>query len=274
MKYAIISDIHSNYEALKSTLEDIKKQNVDKIICLGDIIGKGENAHSCVELVKNNCEVVIAGNTDIGFSSNNPDDFEDNKLEQKRIIWNQSLLTKEDCDYLKSLPLCYEIEVGKTLIRMFHATPTEIYKFVNDYDTDLSLKYSMFLPSNLTISERVADVVIYGHLHYQYMSTLYNKTLICCGSVGNSICLVQNNERNSKPENICKAHYLILEIDDNENISYSFKNCSYDINAELESNKSNFELDSYKTEINLGRYRNMERVNKSFESQGYDTSKF
>lgn len=36
MKYAIIADIHSNYEALKSTLEDIKKQDVDKIICLGD----------------------------------------------------------------------------------------------------------------------------------------------------------------------------------------------------------------------------------------------
>ena len=38
MKYAIISDIHSNYEALKSVLDDIKKQNVDKTICLGDII--------------------------------------------------------------------------------------------------------------------------------------------------------------------------------------------------------------------------------------------
>ena len=34
MKIAIISDIHANLEALKSTLEDIKKRKVDKIICL------------------------------------------------------------------------------------------------------------------------------------------------------------------------------------------------------------------------------------------------
>ena len=274
MKYAIISDIHSNYEALRSTLEHIKNQNVDKIICLGDIIGKGENSHKCVELIKNNCDVVVAGNTDLRFSSSNPDDFKDNELEQKRILWNQSLLTTDDKNYLKSLPLCYEIETGNSLIRMFHATPTGAYGFINDYDTDLSKKYSLFEPSSSTISDRVADIVIYGHLHYPYLSTIYNKTLICCGSVGNSICLVQNDKRNSEPKSICKSHYLILEIDENENISYSFKSCDYDIEAELKTNKTNFELESYTVELTQGRYRNMDRVNKSFEEQGYDTSKF
>ena len=41
MKIAIISDIHSNLEALKATLNGIKSRNVDKIICLGDMIAKG-----------------------------------------------------------------------------------------------------------------------------------------------------------------------------------------------------------------------------------------
>ena len=40
---AVISDIHGNLEALKSVLEDIKKRNIEKIICLGDIIAKGSN---------------------------------------------------------------------------------------------------------------------------------------------------------------------------------------------------------------------------------------
>lgn len=40
MKIAIISDIHGNLEALKSTLKDIEKRKVDQIICLGDIIAK------------------------------------------------------------------------------------------------------------------------------------------------------------------------------------------------------------------------------------------
>ena len=41
-RIAIISDIHGNREALKTTLEDIKKRKCDKIICLGDIIAKGK----------------------------------------------------------------------------------------------------------------------------------------------------------------------------------------------------------------------------------------
>lgn len=273
MKYAIISDIHSNYEALKSVLEDIKEQNIDKIICLGDIIGKGENAHKCVALVKNSCEIVVAGNTDIRFSGN-AEQFKHCELEYKRILWNQSLLTKEDINYLQKLPYCHEIEVGEKLIRFFHASPDSMFRFVNDYDTDMSNKFSMFLPSEFTTSQRNADVVIYGHLHYQFLSTIYNKTLICCGSVGNSICLVQNDEKNSSPKNICKAHYLILEIDKQNNISYSFRSCDYDIDAELKSNKTNPEFEDYKIELIQGRYRNMARANKSFELQGYDTNKF
>ena len=41
MKIAIISVVHGNLEALKATISDIEKRNVDKIICLGDTIAKG-----------------------------------------------------------------------------------------------------------------------------------------------------------------------------------------------------------------------------------------
>ena len=47
MKIAIISDIHGNLEALKATLKDINKKQVDKIICLGDTIAKGIHPHEC-----------------------------------------------------------------------------------------------------------------------------------------------------------------------------------------------------------------------------------
>ena len=68
MRIAIISDIHGNLEALKSTLQDIEKRNIDKIICLGDTIAKGVHPKECLELVKENCEVVVQGNTDRYFS--------------------------------------------------------------------------------------------------------------------------------------------------------------------------------------------------------------
>jgi len=40
MKIGIISDIHGNIDALDAVLENLKKENIDKIICLGDFIGR------------------------------------------------------------------------------------------------------------------------------------------------------------------------------------------------------------------------------------------
>ena len=96
MRIAIISDIHGNLEALKATLQDIEKRNVDKIICLGDTIAKGIHPKQCLELVKKKCEIVIQGNTDSYFSTNYADINELPEQEQKRIKWNQSLITEED----------------------------------------------------------------------------------------------------------------------------------------------------------------------------------
>lgn len=83
MKIAIISDIHGNLEALKATLKDIKKRNVDKIICLGDMIAKGVHPRECIKLVRENCEVVLQGNCDIYFAIEHEDFDEKPKQEQE-----------------------------------------------------------------------------------------------------------------------------------------------------------------------------------------------
>ena len=68
-KIAIISDIHGNLEALKAVLADIKERNISKIYCLGDIIAKGTHQQECVNLIQENCEIVLKGNCDEYFTS-------------------------------------------------------------------------------------------------------------------------------------------------------------------------------------------------------------
>ena len=41
MRIAVISDIHSNYIAFKTIIDDIKKENIDEIIFLGDYVTDG-----------------------------------------------------------------------------------------------------------------------------------------------------------------------------------------------------------------------------------------
>ena len=96
MKIAIISDIHGNLEALKATIKDIEKKQVDQIICLGDTIAKGIHPHECIKLIKEKCHIVIQGNTDEYFSKKHENISELPEQEQKRIKWNQSLITQED----------------------------------------------------------------------------------------------------------------------------------------------------------------------------------
>ncbi|MBP3629866.1 MAG: metallophosphoesterase family protein [Clostridia bacterium] len=274
MKIAIISDIHGNLEALKCVLRDVNACQVDKLICLGDTIGKGVNASTCIDLVRANCDVVLYGNTDTRFCEN-PKDWENDPIEFNRIKFNQSLISNEQMEYLKSLPFAEEFYLSGYLVRLFHAHPTSCFKFVNEYDKSFHEKFKMFQGSDLTPTKATADIVVYGHLHYPFMQKLFNRTLICSGSVGNSVCTTLIDGYNSDPSEIIQAHYVILEGEYGSKtpskFDIQFKSVPYDIEKELQSNVGvNPEYDAYKIELQQGRYRNMERVNQSFIEQGYD----
>jgi len=85
---AIISDIHSNLEALQAVLKDIEKQKVDEIYCLGDIVGYGPNPRECVDLIMK-CKVVLLGNHDQGAMFD-PEGF--NPPAERAIFWTRSQL--------------------------------------------------------------------------------------------------------------------------------------------------------------------------------------
>lgn len=272
-KIAIISDIHGNLEALKSVLENIRKRKINKIYCLGDTIAKGVHSHECIKLIKENCEIVLQGNCDEYFSSNGiPEDKPE--IEIKRFNWNRSMVNKEDVEYLKNLPFCYEFYMSGRLVRLFHATPEVNRNFVGNIDS-LEKLNSLFLPSNKTISQDRADVVIYGHIHTQFMQRIYNRTIVNVGSVGNSLDVFRNEEKDGDIRNTSVANYAIItgkinSKDFNNDLSFELVNVSYDIEKELSSNKLNIEKEAYDEEIRNGKYRDMEKIYKSFEVRGID----
>lgn len=277
MKIAIISDIHANLEALKATMKDIEKRKVDKIICLGDTISKGVHPKECIEIVKNKCDIVIRGNCDRHFSTNHENIDEMIEIEKKRLIWNQSIIGKEDREYLYNLPFCYEFYMSGSLVRLFHATPEVDNKAIVNEDK-IDTKIKMFYPSEKTISQNVADVVIYGHIHHPYMDKIYNRTLINVGSVGNSFDVVRNPEKDGDVLETTKSNYLIIEgeygnQEYTSEISFQFIKVPYDIDKELEDETLNIEKDSYRFELKEGRYRNMTKINDNFKRLGIDVDK-
>jgi predicted phosphodiesterase len=118
MRLAIISDIHSNLEALTKALEVIDRHSVDTIICLGDIVGYGANPNECIELVRKRCSAVIKGNHEYAIERVSQTEFftEDARA---AIIWTQKQLTEKNYEYLLTLPLAHREDDGYFV----HASP-------------------------------------------------------------------------------------------------------------------------------------------------------
>ena len=270
-KIAIISDIHGNLEALKATLKDIKDRGVTEIYCIGDIIHKGVHSKECINLIKENCKVVLQGNCDDYFTKEHDLSQIDNETEKKRIMWNKEVLDDEDRAYLQSLPLNYEFYISGRLVRIFHATQDNPYEKLGLFDS-LKSKYNLFLPSDKTQSQEIADVIVYGHLHTQLLSQTYNRLLINCGSVGNSLDYVRNDEKDGNVLNTTNAQYIIFEgnLGSKEYgpFSYQFIRVPYDIEKELNCGIFNPEEEAYQYELRMGKYRDMQKVYKNFEKNG------
>lgn len=113
-KIAIISDIHANLTAMEAVLKDIKNRNISKIYCLGDIVSKGVNPDSVIDLVRKNCEIILKGNCDEIYSS---------ELAFKKKFWTTMKIGEDRANFLKKLPVMYEFYLSGNLIRLFHASP-------------------------------------------------------------------------------------------------------------------------------------------------------
>lgn len=86
---ALISDIHSNLEALTAVLADIAEYQVEAVYCLGDVVGYGPNPRECLELVMQHCEVCVMGNHDQA-SLWDPREF--NPTAEKAAYWTRKEL--------------------------------------------------------------------------------------------------------------------------------------------------------------------------------------
>lgn len=88
MKRALVSDIHSNLEALQAVLEDIHQQDVTEVYCLGDVVGYGPNPAECIDQVMQ-CKVCLLGNHDQGALFD-PEGF--NTGAERAIFWTRNQL--------------------------------------------------------------------------------------------------------------------------------------------------------------------------------------
>jgi predicted phosphodiesterase len=149
MKIGIISDIHSNSEAINSVLKNIEK--VAEFICLGDIVGYGADPNYCIERVKDlNCKC-IGGNHDFAVVGKlNINCF--NYTARAAILWTSLQLKKENLNFLLNLEKKIELEDNVFAV---HGSPqSPLLEYILDKDT-----------ANLIFSKFDFKIYFIGHSH-------------------------------------------------------------------------------------------------------------
>lgn len=164
---AVISDIHGNAVALRAVLKDIEERGIEKIVCLGDIIGYGPDPIECVDLVREHCAWAIMGNHDFGVLYE-PTNF--NPTAESAAYWTREQFDAEPDEakraerykYLGSLRVrIVENLCGDDVpVLAVHASPR---RPINEY---IFPEDAADAPDKIeAIFDRVDRVALVGHTH-------------------------------------------------------------------------------------------------------------
>jgi diadenosine tetraphosphatase ApaH/serine/threonine PP2A family protein phosphatase len=122
VRYAIVSDVHGNLEALRAVLDDAAAR-ADGVVCLGDSVGYGADPAACVELLDRRARAIVAGNHEYGVAGRLDLDWF-NRWARAAAEWTRERLDDDHRAWLGALPLVRELE-DATLVHASPAQPDE-----------------------------------------------------------------------------------------------------------------------------------------------------
>jgi diadenosine tetraphosphatase ApaH/serine/threonine PP2A family protein phosphatase len=224
MRLAIISDIHSNIEALEAVLPPIDAERVDGVLNLGDIVGYNAGPNECLELLQGRPVLSLAGNHDLALlEEERAQHF--NLIAYEALQWNRQAVRQEFWEFFKTLPLvregqgflaCHGTPTSTEAYVVYHFQGKRLLNFIRDRK---NLRVCFFGHTHrralwyLDIRGKVAALPVSPGKIYLDRECLY---LINPGSVG--------QPRDGNPE----AAYAIF---DDQEFSIDFKSVPYDVAA-------------------------------------------
>ncbi|MFQ5494352.1 MAG: metallophosphoesterase family protein [Phycisphaerae bacterium] len=264
--FAVISDIHGNLEALQTALAEIDRRGIQRIFCLGDVIGYGASPRECLDQVTARCELCLAGNHDQAVFYE-PTNF--NVGAERAAYWTRQVLedepNKADRDRrwetLGHMPIRHEA-AGLFMVHASPRRPVNEYLFPEDVYTNPSKILDNFRRLE---SHHMACLV--GHTHVPgvflddpcfdppdelpemgiYSVTSDEKAIVNVGSIGQPrdrdprLCFIVVYERGESPEG-----YDPPDVADDEYIAtLEFVRLDYDIETAAQKIYDTPDLDDF-----------------------------
>jgi putative phosphoesterase len=172
MKIVVISDLHSNFDAL-SALPELG----DELWVLGDLVNYGPMPSEVVSYVRAHSETVIRGNHDhaVGFDVDPRCTPRYAEMADRTMQYSKASLDQDATAYLRELPLTRVLERDGHRFCLCHAIPSNPLYGYSPGDSDLWPK---------ELEQVDADFLLVGHTHAPFIRRLGTKTIVNPGSLG------------------------------------------------------------------------------------------
>ena len=217
MKIAIISDIHSNADALSIVVGELAKNNVDLTIILGDILTYGCQPLEVINILRKynskNSTVFIKGNHDqiyfdiqSGFKKT---DYKLPKFVKDSILWTLSEIKSINLE--SEYVWCDDYSIGE--IYFSHANPFEYgdWRYIENLE-ELNNSFSV-------LQNKGFFAGIFGHSHRQVFAGKKDSKLYefnnYCSTTDDVDQLIVNTGSVGQPRGKGLG-YVIVEINNNE----------------------------------------------------------
>ncbi|MCP4673559.1 MAG: metallophosphoesterase family protein [Desulfobacula sp.] len=182
MKIAVFSDIHSSYAKMVAVFKDMEQHQIDKFICLGDIIGYGDKPEETIKLLMENNVVSVRGNHELAMFNRKYLELFPKHIKQP-LIDNIAVLSTKSIRYLEETPSFLKLKNA----HFVHGTPPDkLTTYIYDV-TDYYLK-SLFNNSD-------TKVFFTGHTHKLKLITYKNQIVFRRRITKNRTIHLEDNQK-------------------------------------------------------------------------------
>ena len=239
---AILSDIHGNLVALDAVMQDVKAQSVDRILCLGDVVGYGPDPCACLDRSME-FDFCVLGNHD-SSALFDPEGF--NVAAEQAIFWTRAQLesghdgpeaSRRRMEFLCKLPRM--VREGSTLF--VHGSPrgpTNEYVFPEDTQNNKKME---------KLFSMVPHLCFQGHTHVPGIFTRELRFIRPSELAGgydisnpNARLMINVGSVGQPRDGDSRSCYVIL---DDQSIKY--RRVEYDIESTVKKIEDEPELDNF-----------------------------
>jgi putative phosphoesterase len=182
MRIAIFSDIHGNLPALEAVLADLKTRQLDRVYCLGDLVGYGASPNEVTARIRAEQIPTVMGNYDDGVGFDRDEcgcayrDPEEKARGERSLAWTKAQTTAANKAFLRTLHPEIRCDADGRRILLVHGSPRRLNEYLFE-DRPLSSFQRLAATSN-------ADIIVFGHTHRPYTKLVDGIWFINVGSVG------------------------------------------------------------------------------------------